>query len=710
MQVKTWVKKLTGFYEQDVVQAPSKRRPKRQRMLMVGVVIVCFAVLAEIFICNSRAWEAKLAGLPALYYPAQQFSSLQDCTLREDGLLEITGENPVFTIDDIYQKVHSVALDVVETPKPFTFQVGVCDDAFAKGERWSSSFTAHGGARRSLNVAIRSNGQMHSLSVSFPGEAAGLFVTGVELNRPVPFHFSWLRFLSGAAGLILLAAAVIYRWDRRLLCLRNNKQQLIYRLCAAVLAAFFCFTFYSGLPADMHKEPHGLAAEYHPGEESFDRYHMMFDSLKNGRLDLNLEPNERLPLVTNPYDPSIREELEIPFPWDIAYYEGKFYSYFGVAPLFLFHLPYYCLTGFLPSAELATLFFGLLFLMGYTLCYPRLFEYLNMKPPFLLWLGGYLAGALACGALWVMRRPLFYEVAALCGIASVVWMLYFSLQTALRKKQKPLFALLTGIAAVMVASSRPNLLLYSLLAALPLLQACFFDRQQPFKKRLITLCCLAVPLAAGAGGLMWYNYTRFGSVLEFGARYQLTVSDISYNRAPGLGGLLTGVYHYLLQPPYLSLDFPYFGLSGYGAGFFGNYYFLNPMVGAVYLPIVLASPWVLLCQKGRKKRGFSDWFGWGLLGLPLLMVILLFSMGGVHFRYTLDFMLFLLLAGILGGCKLYKNTAARLKKPVFWAVAILLLLTCLAGLALSFTGEYNLFLHNRPEWFLNLKYCLEWWR
>ena len=49
--------------------------------------------------------------------------------------------------------------------------------------------------------------------------------------------------------------------------------------------------------------------------------------------------------MDNPYDRQARDAEGVSYHWDRAYYEGKYYVYFGVMPALVFHLPYYLVTG-----------------------------------------------------------------------------------------------------------------------------------------------------------------------------------------------------------------------------------------------------------------------------------------------------------------------------------------------------------------------------
>lgn len=66
------------------------------------------------------------------------------------------------------------------------------------------------------------------------------------------------------------------------------------------------------------------------------------DALIKGQLHLDIEVSEELKAMENPYDTSIRQTENIVCSWDTAYYNGKYYCYYGIVPtlLFLCHINY----------------------------------------------------------------------------------------------------------------------------------------------------------------------------------------------------------------------------------------------------------------------------------------------------------------------------------------------------------------------------------
>ena len=99
------------------------------------------------------------------------------------------------------------------------------------------------------------------------------------------------------------------------------------------------------------------------------QYIKQFDALLKGQLHLDVEPSLGLLELDNPYDPVARNEAGVDYLWDHALYEGKYYCYFGAAPLLTTYLPVYAVKGELPNDALASLILGIYAVIFLALAY-----------------------------------------------------------------------------------------------------------------------------------------------------------------------------------------------------------------------------------------------------------------------------------------------------------------------------------------------------
>src|SRR5476649_2876362 len=88
---------------------------------------------------------------------------------------------------------------------------------------------------------------------------------------------------------------------------------------------------------------------WHFGKKQNDYYNLLIDGWRGGQLAMKVDVPEALLKLSDPYDPSQRPPgLAL---HDASFYKGKYYLYFGVAPVVTLMLPFRLLTGIdLPQA------------------------------------------------------------------------------------------------------------------------------------------------------------------------------------------------------------------------------------------------------------------------------------------------------------------------------------------------------------------------
>ena len=168
---------------------------------------------------------------------------------------------------------------------------------------------------------------------------------------------------------------------------------------------------------------------------------------------------------------------------------------------------------------------------------------------------------------------------------------------------------------------------------------------------------------------MLYNEARFASPFEFGARYQLTVSDVSKNTVT-LSLLGLSFYHYFIQPPAIKEIFPHLGLRFSLVGSPERYLYRASTVGCLFFGVpagLLLSP---ISRTVRKNRAlFATFLSCGILSL--LLAFLDTCLGGVNLRYATDFLPMLSAFGVLS-CLLVARDCQKKLRAVFTALSLLL--------------------------------------
>ena len=266
--------------------------------------------------------------------------------------------------------------------------------------------------------------------------------------------------------------------------------------------------------------------------------------------------------MDNPYDASARDALNIQGGrWDHAFYNGRYYVYFGIVPCLLFQLPFEAITGIQNLAYAPCMvILGLVFLIS---CYGILSQVVRRWFP-----QASTAAYLLCVAALVLGsqlyslliRPYIYEYAILCGAALLVlglWLWLAAASTPVNHGGMLTVRLALGsLCVALVAGCRPQMELFALLA-LPI----FWNRyivhgRLRSRAGVREAVAFLLPVVVVAAGLMWYNYARFGSPFDFGATYNITGNDMT-KRGFNVVRIGPAIFTSLLDLPRLQSVFPY---------------------------------------------------------------------------------------------------------------------------------------------------------
>jgi tetratricopeptide (TPR) repeat protein len=257
-------------------------------------------------------------------------------------------------------------------------------------------------------------------------------------------------------------------------------------------------------------------------------YNRLAAGLLKGQLSLDRSVPAGLAALRDPYDPAASEPFRRLGPenvHDLSYYRGQLYLYFGVAPAVVVFAPYHVVTGgWLSHAGGVLLFVSVGFLaQAWVLlrCWRRYFPTVGF--------GAMVAGIFAVGlvppGMLVLQRPEVWEVAVTCAFAFVALAL-LGLWEALHAPRRPTgWIAMASICYGIAVGARP----VAAPGAVILLIPCFValrrrhrtGRPAWWRSAAVDLIAAVAPITVIVAALLAYNAARFGSVFEFGQRYQL---------------------------------------------------------------------------------------------------------------------------------------------------------------------------------------------
>ena len=197
------------------------------------------------------------------------------------------------------------------------------------------------------------------------------------------------------------------------------------------------------------------------GKNATDIYTRQFDAFMKGQIELDLPVDPRLAALENPYDPAARRESGASYSWDYAFFDGKYYSYFGIAPILTVHAPIHALTGKLPNIPLTCLILAIAAVITTSLAYREIVLRFIKKPNLWLFLLG-LAGTVCASGVYlgVLCSDMYY-VAVLS--AQVFSMAFVALAVRSMREEKlwarMIMLVLAALALTLTVWSRPTVAL-----------------------------------------------------------------------------------------------------------------------------------------------------------------------------------------------------------------------------------------------------------
>ncbi|MBQ9274479.1 MAG: hypothetical protein IJ228_06655 [Succinivibrio sp.] len=733
----------------------------RPGLFFTALIFLCLVLSAtiELFCCNSEA----------LFFNEDKYTPLE-LNLPNYANTNLKGqllspEHPALGLSIAPRPAGSVYIETyAASPRLTNFTLGISDSSNLKRQVPVATRTLNpGGTMRSTYFTFDAKGELSALTLNAEpqGLQGGVLITRIIINAPPPVIFSVPRWALIFICLAILITCINCRaWEITADFARSRMQRLMNFAVPAV-AMLLCLLFFE-LVNPLHTNTavlniigetaitltdadHTLLRPFPTSRDELkntEAYTQLLDGFLKGHLYLDFPVDPALAALDNPYDPTQRAAANVKQYWDCAFFNNHYYIYFGLAPLLLTYLPIWMLTGKLPALALSALILGLLSILTVFTAIQALRKILLPRPPLLIYL--LAESALLC-SLGIYTLQLCVEhyvlpyLSLMCSLGLFLTLLWsLPRQMSLNKQRACLFC--AGIALVLVVMSRPLCLpLALLLGAPPLLYYLRLPRQTLTKGRsdggwaadtggsgpmLLPLGSalphLLTPVIVGAVFTMWYNYARFGSILEFGQFYQLTLSDIRANSAaPDLTLFKSALWYFFLEPLNYVKNFPFVESASRLYTDHGGYLYLTSRLALLSLPLMWGSFLILLKPAPVLRVSETQAAAGGIFtplstvpGLwsapdsaaPLRHVRLCFALtlllliplayltlcnAGVCIRYAFDFTLPCGLVALFLICRYITWRPDPLSKLIYGLTLLLLAVTVVTGIFLPFTGDMN---------------------
>ncbi|MCD8048625.1 MAG: hypothetical protein LUG52_03320 [Clostridia bacterium] len=625
--------------------------------------LCCFVLatlLCEIFVFNFETFRSMGYDHNVSYTVAPS----ANVTSSASGYV-FTSSSDYLQFSDFDGKAQSVYL---LTDSPYTaVKFWISDEGYqtrySAGTTYISSYSP-----QSSYIRLNTSGDATCVRIYFSNleEGDSITVQAAGINRQRGLYVSPWRMLIMLALFIFIYYTLIERglWH---ISFSDSKKQRIASISAACVTAILFLTIALSNPKYVT-----------PSWSHHQQYYKLAQSFAEGRVDIDGSGADILSEMENPYDRSARNEAfegtGKSAPWDTAYYNGKFYVYFGVLPVILFYLPYYLMTGEAFPNFLGVVFFVWLLIAAVFLLYRQIVKRYFPHTPFLLYIL-LCEATLFTGAVYMVKSPDFYTSPIAGGVACCTMGLFFWLRALDGEKLKRPSLFLGSLFNAAVILLRPQLVLISCAAFVIFWNSVFKDREmlsinsrlskEKYRglKNTLLFCAPYVVIGIIA---MSYNAARFDSPFSFGSEYNLTVADMT-RRGFEITRWNSGVFEYLFRPPTITGIFPFLSRSSVSSTYIGSGY-SESLYGGLF--IVCPLLWGYLVTYRTKK---SKMFPLSLfLGAAALVICLLdIQAGGILPRYTSDFATFFAIGAVLVILAFYRRSPEITRK--FVAVSFLLI-------------------------------------
>lgn len=537
------------------------------------------------------------------------------------------------------------------------------------------------------------------LRISFENEYAGSTVSlaSYEVNPTIPFSISLARI---AVMLVIAAFVICFRpgsvlWRRRLDITTRGHKAATGAAIAVTAVVMLLVTQATGGMSKVQGVSYGWDFNHW-----FDplQYQRLGEALLNGHLWLDLPVDNTLQSMSNPYSYAARHSLNEAtgsvYFWDHAYFQGHYYSYFGVVPAVLLFAPFEALTGrWLPNWA-ASWVLGVVFAaFAIPLTMRFIQRFFPRASQALAWLCA-LTMLVANSAWYYLFTPSFYGIPVLASMAATAAALYLWLAARRNAATGAWAGCAPGFGgrnggengAASAASSgaasapaldactpgatrvsawrvvlgcvlmalnfgcRPQFLVFTLFAFPIFWDEIRYSRQIFSRASWRLSCAIVLAFLAVIVPLLAYNAARFGSPLDVGSNYNLTAFDMTSQR-PSRALLPIALLMQLLQPAAFGGSFPFIETVDNALPMP-----CEPSLGGFLALVPFALTALFFWMERRRLKERRVWALTAICVAGAAVVLLLDTMtAGVNNRYYGDFGMLLAFAAIAVACCLEES-------------------------------------------------------
>lgn len=650
------------------------------------VIFIIISIIVELVVFNYGAIRSLING-------PEKFVEYQlDVSTENDKY------NYVLTMDNLNDVVTSINIIYKENygniVKYETYFISEDDNSY---KRISDKYMLANKDNTYIQLDTRTKAR--ELKIIFQSEKQ-LDVDNIIINH-INLKISIIRILLVFAILNLIyyiKTRKIYKIEYN----KNSKKQfiLIYTILELMI---ILIAFYFVQETDM------LEGKMKSNEILYQEQVMQTESLLSGSAELLVKPSEELMNLLDPYNPGLRTENNVKFMYDTAYYDGNYYSYFGIAPIITLIMPIKIIFNMYLPLSVYTLLFVLVSIFLIFLLYKKIIDKYIKKISLFNFILGFIT-ILFGSSLLLLLRGEKYDIVCASGIMFFLLAMFLLIDLNEKSKYRRLKLVFVGLATGLIVLSKPSYILYYFIIGY-LLVNYLKNKELGIKTRIIDALFYLIPL--GLLGLlqMGYNYARFDSIFEFGAKYQLTSYNMNYAMTPTFGKILEGIGKYIFTLPTINIfEFPFvypsFDVTNMALN---ELCYQNKLVGLIAIPVVWGILFIGELKnniKTKEDKNLANIIKISLITVIGFIVINTVS-AGICDAYSIEFKLIAVIFSTILWLKILENRESNdIINKIFLMICIS---TLLLFIPLSMTTESNWLLDMSNKTTVYLENFFEFW-
>lgn len=651
------------------------------------VILIC-ALFLEVIVFNITSYRT--------------FWGKYEKSVYDNGKFLYYGENDTkafIKYENINKKVGTIKLELKNVKEAEEYKIYYSDSTSANHIGLNSKYYIEN-YEKSKYIPVYLSGELNSLIISIDRD---MYDSGnldkLVINEKIPFDFNLIRFIITFILILLVYSVRHSKIFNEEYSNKNLKQEFILLL---VLAVFFVLLSFINNYSRVIDESEIYSKDY-------------VEAILDGQFYLKQDPSEKFLNLEDPYDALTRgeeTERDVDYLWDTAYFNGHQYIYFGILPLLLTFLPYYFLTKKVLNVSIVVFGFSILiFILLKEILLKILNKYFE-KIPFKFVMYFFIIMCSGSLVLYANGMSRVYELVIIVGLYFVLQGLFFIIKAIEKEDKRYINIFLGSLCLALSVACRPTDLLVSLLIV-PYLISLLIENIKNFKNKKMPLfkliIAVAVPYIVVGILLMWFNYVRFGSVFEFGAKYQLTINNIK-ELGSRIWVIPTGIVANFFSIPFFIAEFPF--LTNHNELLsFNGYYYIENMIGGIFMlaPICFMNLYIIKANKKTENKGLKIIIN-SLLIVSLIIAIISLMIAGSNQRYLIDYAWMIILSGILIFMILYNYLKSyEAKKILEKILAIVTIYTFLVSILAGIVSEKSYMKDNSPKEYYKTRYTVCFW-